>query len=157
MRGCGLLNTLMAPHFRACLDNGNIVFFQDQADDFQTHEKESWVSVKVRAESILADAVTSDGRKEWTCKFCSETNVWTWWRCRLTSGLQAKHQQALNAKSEERYSGPSSSSGEEEWKCQEQEGIKRLRPKLSCSASSKETGRVRRSSTKANVEEANRA
>ena len=24
----------------------------------------------------------SDGRKEWCCRFCSETNVWTRWRCR---------------------------------------------------------------------------
>ena len=70
MRGCGLLNTLSAPHFRGCLDNGNIVFSQDQADDFQTHKKKSWVSGQVRAERILADAVTIDGRKEWTCKFC---------------------------------------------------------------------------------------
>ena len=29
------------------------------------------------AERVLADAITIDGRKEWTCKFCSETNVWT--------------------------------------------------------------------------------
>ena len=42
----------------------------------------SWVSGQVRAERDLADAITVDGRKEWICKFCSETNVWTRWRCR---------------------------------------------------------------------------
>ena len=56
--------------------------------------------------------------------------MWTWWHCRLPSGLQAKHEQALHAQSEEWYSGPSSSSGEEEWKCQEQEEIKRLRAQV---------------------------
>ena len=31
---------------------------------------------------MLANALSIDGRKEWTCKFCSESNVWTRWRCR---------------------------------------------------------------------------
>ena len=30
---------------------------------------------------VLADAITIDGRKEWICKFCSEPNVWTRFRC----------------------------------------------------------------------------
>ena len=35
-----------------------------------------------QGEQVLADAITIYGRKQWTCKFCSETNVWTRWRCR---------------------------------------------------------------------------
>ena len=40
-----------------------------------------------------------DGRKEWTCKFRSEPNVWTRWRCRrcysdILAGLRGKHRQA---------------------------------------------------------------
>ena len=30
----------------------------------------------------LAKAVTIDGRIEWYCRFCSETNVWTRSKCR---------------------------------------------------------------------------
>ena len=90
---------------------------------------------QVRAQRILADAITIDGRKEWTCKFCSETNVWTRWRCRrcgnnIPSGRQGKHKQAMCAKNREWYSGSSSSSGAEEWKSQEQEEIKRLRAQV---------------------------
>ena len=105
------------------------------SDGFQTQKKKSWVSGQVRAERILADAITIDGRTEWTCKFCSKTNVCTRWRCRrcgnnIPSGLQAKHEQALHAKSKEWYSGSSSSSGGEEWKSEEQEEIKRLRAQV---------------------------
>ena len=125
------MNTRSAPHFRACLDNGNIVFFRIRQMTFRhirrspgcqarSGPEESW---QIRSQLI-------DGRKAWTCKFCSETNVWTRWHCRLPSGLQAKHDQAFHAQSEEWYSGPSSSSGEEEWKCQEQEEIKRLRAQV---------------------------
>ena len=39
------------------------------SDGFQTQKKKSWVSGQVRAERILAEAITIDGRKEWTCKF----------------------------------------------------------------------------------------
>ena len=65
-------------------------------DGFQTQKKKSWVSGQVRAERVLADAITVDDRKEWICKFCTETNVWTRWRCRrcgnnITTGLQGKH------------------------------------------------------------------
>ena len=50
----------------------------------------------------MADAITIDGRKEWI-KFCSETNVWTRWRCRrcltnIPAGLHGKHQKAVSAK-----------------------------------------------------------
>ena len=51
-------------------------------DGFQTQKKKSWIPGHVRAEKLLADAITIDGRKEWRCKFCSETSVWTRWRCR---------------------------------------------------------------------------
>ena len=46
-----------------------------------------WVPGKERAEKVQAEAITIDGRKEWTCKFCSQTNVWTRW-------LQGKHKKA---------------------------------------------------------------
>ena len=37
-----------------------------------------------------------DGRKEWTCKFCWESNVWTRWRCRgCYSNIRAGFQLAL--------------------------------------------------------------
>ena len=71
---------------------------------FQTQKKKkSWVSGQVRAERILAEAITIDGRKEWTCKFCSESNVWTRWRCRrcysnIPAGLHGKYRQAVTAK-----------------------------------------------------------
>ena len=51
-------------------------------DGFQTQRMKSWVPGQIRAEKVLADAITIDGRKEWICKFCSETNVWTHWLCR---------------------------------------------------------------------------
>ena len=77
-----------------------------------------WIPGQARAEKVLADAITIDGRKEWICKFCSETNVWTRWRCRrcysnIPAGLQGKHRQAVSAKNEGWSSGSSSSSGEE--------------------------------------------
>ena len=41
---------------------------------FQAQKKQkSWVSGQVRAERVMADAITIDGKKEWACKFCSET------------------------------------------------------------------------------------
>ena len=66
-----------------------------ESDGFQTQKKKFWVSGQVRAERILAEAITIDGRKEWTCKFCSESNVMTRWRCRrcynnITAGLHGK-------------------------------------------------------------------
>ena len=72
-------------------------------DGFQTQRKKSWIPGQVRAEKVLADAITIDGRKEWICKFCSETNVWTRWRCRrchsnILAGLQEKYRQAVSAK-----------------------------------------------------------
>ena len=66
----------------------------------KTQKKKSWVSGQVRAERILAEAITIDGRKEWTCKFCSESKVWTGWRCRrchndIPAGLHGKKKQAV--------------------------------------------------------------
>ena len=31
---------------------------------------------------MLVDVIMIDGQKEWICKLCSETNVWTRWRYR---------------------------------------------------------------------------
>ena len=50
------------------------------SDGFQTQKMSSWILVKERAERVMASAISIDGRKEWTCKFCSD--VWTRWRCR---------------------------------------------------------------------------
>ena len=89
------------------------------SDGFQTQKNKSWVSGQVRAERVLAEAITIDGRKEWTCKFCSESNVWTRWRCRrcyhnIQAVLYGKYRQAVAAKSGEWSPGSSGSSGEEE-------------------------------------------
>ena len=70
---------------------------------------------KERAEEVLADAITTDGRKEWICKFCSESNEWTRWRfrrcyCNIPAGLRGKYRQAISARTSEWSSGPSSSS-----------------------------------------------
>ena len=56
---------------------------------------------------MLANAISIDGIKEWTCKLCSESNVWTRWRCRrcysnIPTGLQGKYRQAVAAKSGDR-------------------------------------------------------
>ena len=80
-----------------------IIWLGMGGDGFQTHKKKSWVSGQVRVERVLADAITIDGRKEWTCKFCSETNVWTRERCKscgnnIPMGLQGKHKEAVYAK-----------------------------------------------------------
>ena len=42
---------------------------------FQSQRNTSWVPAQIWAERVLADGITIDGRKEWICKFCSETNV----------------------------------------------------------------------------------
>ena len=60
-------------------------------------------------------------RKEWTWKFCADSNVWTRWRCRrcynnIPAGLHEKYRQAVAAKSGEWSTGSSASSGEEDRK-----------------------------------------
>ena len=76
------------------------------SDGFQAQKRGSWILGKERAERVLAIAISIDGRKEWTCKFCSESNVWTRWRCRrcysnIPAGLQGKYRQAVAAKAGE--------------------------------------------------------
>ena len=96
-----------------------------------------WASMaspeQIRAEKVLADATTIAGREEWICKFCSETNVWTRWRCRLCySNIPAGlHKQAIFAKNKGWSSGSSSSSGGEEKKPRvQEEEIKKLRAQV---------------------------
>ena len=53
-----------------------------------------------------------DVRKEWICKFCSETNVWTRWRCRrchhnIPSGLEGKYRRAVSTNMGRSSSGSS--------------------------------------------------
>ena len=94
------------------------------SDGFQAQKKEgSWIPGKERPERVLANAISTDGRKEWTCKFCSESNVWTRWRCRrcyskIPAGFQGKYRQAVAAKSGEWSTGSSTSSGDEDTKAQ---------------------------------------
>ena len=88
-------------------------------DGFQTQKRGSWIPGKERAERVLASAISIDGRKEWTCKFSSESNVWTRWRCRccynyLPTGLRGKYRQAIAARVGEWSTGSSTSCGEEE-------------------------------------------
>ena len=69
----------------------------------------------------MANAVSIDGRKECTWKFCSESNVWTRWRCRrcdsdIPARLRGKHRQAVAARLGERSTGSTTSSGEEDRK-----------------------------------------
>ena len=66
----------------------------------------TWIPGKERAEKVLAGAITIDGRKKWICKSCSESNVWTRWRCRrcynnIPAGLRGKCRQAVAARTGE--------------------------------------------------------
>ena len=93
------------------------------SDGFQAQKRGSWILGKERAARVLENAISIDGRKEWTCKFCSGSNVWTRWRCRrccsnISSALQRKYRQAVAAKPGEWSTGSSTSSGKktEKWK-----------------------------------------
>ena len=103
---------------------------------FQTQRRKSWVPGHIRDDKVLADAITIDGGKDWTCKFCSEANAWTGWCCRrcfsnIPAGLQGKHKKAISAKNKGWYSGSSSSSGGEERKPSDQEEeLKKLRTQV---------------------------
>ena len=98
--------------------------------------EKSWIPGKERAEKMMADAITIDGRKEWICKFCSKSNVLTRWRCRrcycnIPAGLRGKYRQAFSARTSEWSTGYSSSSGGEDPKSRVQEAeIKDLRAQV---------------------------
>ena len=86
------------------------------SDVFQPQKKGSWILEKKRAERVLASSISIDGRKEWTCKFCSESNVCTRWRCRrcyhdIPAGVRGKCRQAIAARTGECFTGFSTSSG----------------------------------------------
>ena len=114
----------------AALVSRNVFWLVMRRDGFQTQKNKSWVSEQVRAERVLAEAITIDGRKEWTCKFCSESNVWTRWRCRrcyhnIPASLFGKYKQAIAAMSGH------GSSGEEERKARSLEAEnKELRARI---------------------------
>ena len=77
---------------------------------FQAQKRGSWIPGKERAERVSANAISIDGRKEWTCKFCSESNA---------------------AKSGEWSAGSSTSSGEEDRKARSLEAEnKELRARI---------------------------
>ena len=53
---------------------------------------------QVRQEELLAKAFVIDGRKEWFCRFRSETDVWSIAKCRrckadIPAGMHGKHLQ----------------------------------------------------------------
>ena len=75
-------------------------------DGFQAQTKGSWILGEERAERVLANAISIDGKREWTRKFCSESKVRTRWHCR-------RCRQAVAAKSGEWSTGSSTSSGED--------------------------------------------
>ena len=51
-------------------------------DGFRTQRKKGYVASRARQVEILSEAVVLDVRKEWSCRFCIETNVWTIAKCR---------------------------------------------------------------------------
>ena len=79
-------------------------------------------------------AIAVDGRKEWIGKFCSESSVWTRWRCRrcyhnIPAGLRGKLQAGGRSKEWGRVNGLFDMSGEEDKKDAEIKGLRG--PKLS--------------------------
>ena len=91
------------------------------SDGFQAQKRGSWIPGEERAQRVLASAICVDGRKEWTCKFCSESNVWTRWRYRrclngIPAGLRGKYRQAVAARSGEWSTGSTTSSGQKDRK-----------------------------------------
>ena len=102
----------------------------------KTQRRGSWIPGEERAEKVLPDTITIDGRKEWICKFCSESNVWTRWRCRrccynIPAGLRGKHQQVIAVRKGKWSTGSPSSRGEEDKKSKIQEAeIKELRAQI---------------------------
>ena len=67
---------------------------------------------------------------------CSESNVWTRWRCKrcyheIPAGSHGKYRQAIAARTGEWSTGSSTSSGEEERKSKSLEAENRVRPGLS--------------------------
>ena len=116
-------------------------------EGWRTQIRNGWIPGQMCAEKILADAVTIDGRREWSCKSCSETNVWTRWRCcwchtNIPSGLQRKYGQAVSAKAGVYSSGSSSSSGGEKKRSRDAVAeIRELREELKrCKHSEKRQG-----------------
>ena len=67
------------------------------SDGFQTQKRGFWIPGKEQAERAWANAISVDGREEWTCKLCSKSILWTRWRCRkcysnIPAGLQGEVQ-----------------------------------------------------------------
>ena len=64
----------MVPWCVLCLrDSGDcpvvsLRFFGMVSDGFQAQKRGYWIPGKERPEEVLANAISIDGRKEWTCK-----------------------------------------------------------------------------------------
>ena len=106
------------------------------SDGVQTQKRGSWIPGKEREEGVLASAISTDGRKDGTCKFCSESNVWTRWRCRrcyhdILAGLRGKYRQAIAGRTGEWSAVSLTSSREEDRKSKSLEaGNNELRARL---------------------------
>ena len=107
------------------------------SDGFQTQKSGSWIPGKEREEGVLASAISTDVRKDGTCKFCSESNVWTRWRCRrcyhdIPTGLRGMYRQAIAGRTGEWSAVSLTSSREEDRKskCLEAENkeLRAMRP-----------------------------
>ena len=103
-------------YFVSC---GGVVFASLALDEFTewsamvSKPRRGVLGFRARSElkKVLESAISIDRRKEWTCKFCSESSVWTSWRCRrCCSNIP------VAAKSEEWSTGSSTWSGEEDRK-----------------------------------------
>ena len=111
---------------------GSRLAFRDGQRWFPNSEE--GIPGKKRAERLLASAISIDGRKEWTCKFCSESNVWTRWRRRrcyndIPAGLRGKYRQAIAARTGDWSTG--SSTWEEDGKSKSLEAENQeLQPRL---------------------------
>ena len=115
---------------------GSRLVFQDAWRWLPNSEEGSWIPGKEREERFLASAMSTDVRKDGTCKFCSESNVWTRWRCRrcyhdIPAGLRGKHRQAIAGRTGEWSAVSSTSSQEEDRKSKSLEaGNNELRARL---------------------------
>ena len=86
---CGSLFCVVSSRFQRLSCGGCCLYFITSrrvfgmvSDGLQAQKRGSWIPGKERAERVLANAISIDGRKEWTCKFCAESNVWKRLRCR---------------------------------------------------------------------------
>ena len=74
------------------------------------------MSGQERKDELLANMVVIDCGREWYCRLCSETNVWSRAKCRrcktdIPAGLHGKHLQAVSTRNARSWSATSSGDG----------------------------------------------